>query len=146
MENLRCAAQPELPPALQLRFQARAIAFSKLMDATLSKLPDRQTATAQQPAALPASLPASRARPAPEAAGMSTPPQPQQAESRHERRRRERAERHLAAAAARAPARQPATAPAQPAGVAQCVPDQASHQLLLAEVAARAGSTTALAA
>jgi hypothetical protein len=134
MENLRCATQPDLPAALQLRFQGRAIALSKLMDATLFELRDRQTATLRPPAALPASLPAPRAQPAPEAARASTPPQ-SPAEGRHERRHRERAERHFAAAAARAPA-----------GVVPVGPDQALHQRLLAEVAARAGSVTALAA
>jgi hypothetical protein len=32
------AAQPDLPPAPQLRFQGRAIGFSKLMDTTLAEL------------------------------------------------------------------------------------------------------------
>jgi hypothetical protein len=133
MANLRSATQPDLPAGLQLRFQGRAIALSKLMDATLFELRDRQTATLRPPAALPASLPAPHAQPAFEAARASTPQPP--AEGRHERRHRERAERHLAAAAARAPA-----------GVVPVGPDQALHQRLLAEVAARAGSVTALAA
>jgi hypothetical protein len=143
MANLRSATQPDLPAGLQLRFQGRAIALSKLMDATLFELRDRQTATLRQPAALPASLPAPRAQPAPEAARASTP-QPPPTEGRHERRHRERAERHLAAAA-RAPARQPAAA-AMPASVVPVGPDQALQQRLLVEVAARAGSVTALAA
>jgi hypothetical protein len=145
MANLRSATQPDLPAGLQLRFQGRAIALSKLMDATLFELRDRQTATLRPPAALPASLPVPRVQPAPEAARASTPPQPPPAEGRHERRHRERAERHLAAAA-RAPVRQPAAAAALPAGVVPVGPDQALHQRLLAEVAARAGSVTALAA
>jgi hypothetical protein len=140
MANLRSATQPDLPAGLQLRFQGRAIALSKLMDASLFELRDRQTATLRQPAGLPASLPMPRAQPAPEAGRASTPQPP--AEGRHERRHRERAERHLAAAA-RVPAQQPA---AVPAGVVPVGPDQALQQRLLAEVAARAGSVTALAA
>src|ERR1039458_3775819 len=37
MDNLRSAAQPDLPPNLQLRFQGRAMALSRVMDATVFK-------------------------------------------------------------------------------------------------------------
>jgi hypothetical protein len=132
MDNFRCAAQPGLPPNLQLRFQARAVALSRLMDATLRNLLDRQTAPARRAEALPAAASALRAEPAPEAARASTPPQ-LPVEGRHARRRRERAERQAAAA--------------KPAGLAPGGPDHAMHKRLLAEVAARAAaSITALAA
>jgi hypothetical protein len=132
MDNFRCAAQPGLPPNLQLRFQARAVALSRLMDATLHNLLDRQTAAARQPGALPAAVPTPRAEPAPDAARASPPPQ-LPVEGRHARRRRERAERPAAAA--------------RLAGLVSGGPDHAMRQRLLAEVAARAAaSITALAA
>jgi hypothetical protein len=152
MEDLYRAAQPDLAPGLQLRFQARAHALGKLVDAMLFDLRDRQTAPVLWPGALlqasvpepraqPAPVPAPRAQPAPEAARASTPPQPPPAEGRHERRRRERAERH--AAAARAPARQGAAVAALPAGVAPVGSENAMYQLLAAEVAARVAASAA---
>jgi len=153
IDNLRSAAQPDLPPTLHLRFQGRAMALSRVMDATVFKLQDLQTVPARRATALPASAPAlSAAVPvvpaavpvvpaavpapevelAPEAALASTPPRPV-VEGRHARRCRERAERHAARAKA--------------AGLAAGGPDDEMQQRLLAEVAARAAaSMTALAA
>ena len=140
MENVRSAAQPDLPPNLQLRFQGRAMALARMVDATMFELQGRQTVPAPRAAALPATapalpaaVPAPHAEPAPEAAEASTPPRPV-VEGRHARRVRERAERH---AAARAKA----------AGLAAGGPGDELRKRLLAEVAARAAaSVTALAA
>ena len=140
MENVRSAAQPDLPPNLQLRFQGRAMALARMVDATMCELQGRQNVPAPRagalPAtapALPAAVPAPDAEPAPEAAVASTPPRPV-VEGRHARRVRERAERH---AAARAKA----------AGLAAGGPGDELRKRLLAEVAARAAaSVTALAA
>jgi hypothetical protein len=171
MENLYRAGQPDLLPGLQLRFQAKAHALSKLVDATLFELRDRQTAelvwpgagsrlrasglpvsgvpvSGSEPRAQPVPVPTPRPQPAPEAARASAPLlQPPLAEGRHERRRRERAERHAAArASARQPAatvsaRQPAAAVALPADVAPAGSTDALHQRLLAGVAARAAAS-----
>jgi hypothetical protein len=145
MEYFRRAARDDLSIDLHLRVMGKAVALCRMIERGMRDLAWRQGIPALRPAARPASVPAARAQPAPEAAGASTPPQAPVAESRHARRRRERAERHLAAAA-RAPARHPAAAAALPAGVVPVGPDQALHQRLLAEVAARAGSATTLAA
>jgi len=150
MDYFRAAAQPNLPPALQLRYQGRAIALCKTMDATLETFLDRQTEAPRRPAVVAAEVAAPEAQPAaeaartdapaapapeeptPEAALASTPPRPV-VEGRHARRCRERAERHAARAKA--------------AGVALGGPGQELHKRLLAEVAARAAaSMTALAA
>jgi hypothetical protein len=139
MDNLRSAAQPDLPPTLQLRFQGRAIALGRMMDATVFELRDRQTVPVRRAEALPATapalaaaVPAPRAEPAPEAAEASTPPQPV-VEGRHARRCRERAERHAAGA--------------KRAGLAAGGPGHGMHQRLVAEVAARSEtSSVALAA
>ena len=146
MDDFRAAAQPNLPPALQLRYQARVIALCKTMDATLETFLDRQTAAPRRPAvvAAPEAQPAAEAartdapaapapaEPTPEAAPASTPPRPA-VEGRHARRCRERAERHAAAA--------------KRAGLAAGASADAMHKRLLAEVAARAAaSITALAA
>jgi len=140
VDNLRSAAQSDLPPDLRLRFQGRAMALARVMDATVFKLQDLQTVPARRATALPASAPALLAAvpvvpaavPAPEAALASTPPRPV-VEGRHARRLRERAERHAARATA--------------AGLAAGGPGDELRKRLLAEVAARAAaSITALAA
>jgi hypothetical protein len=149
MDDFRAAAQPNLPPALQLRYQARVIALCKTMDATLGTFLARQTAAPRRPAEVAASVAAqpapeaaradappvpapALAEPTPEAALASTPPRPV-VEGRHARRCRERAERRAAGA--------------KPAGLAPGGPGQEMHKRLLAEVAARAAaSITALAA
>ena len=139
MDDLRAAAQPNLPSALQLRYQARAIALCKTMDATLCALLDRQTAAPRRPMEVAASVdaqsapetaqtdaPPAQVEPTPEAALASTPPQPV-VEGRHARRCRERAERHAARAKA--------------VGVALGGPGQEMQKRLLAEVAARAAAS-----
>jgi len=155
MDDFRAAAQPNLPPVLQLRYQTRLIALCKTMDATLETFLDRQTAAPRRPAevvaavAAPVAAPVAAqpaaeaartdappapalAEPTPEAAPASTPPRPA-VEGRHARRCRERAERHAARAKA--------------VGVALGGPGQEMQKRLLAEVAARvAASMTALAA
>jgi outer membrane biosynthesis protein TonB len=74
MEDLHRAAQPDLAPGLQLRFQARAHALGKLVDAMLFDLRDRQTAPVLWPGALlPASVPEPRAQPAPVPAPRAEP-------------------------------------------------------------------------
>ena len=50
MDNFRAAAQPDLLPNLQLRYQGRAIALCRMMDTTLRDLRDRQGAAARRPA------------------------------------------------------------------------------------------------
>ncbi len=64
MEAFRCAAVPDLPATLMLRFQGRAIALSRVMTATLRELEQRQQRPARrlapalpQPAAQPAAAP-----------------------------------------------------------------------------------------
>ncbi len=154
MDNFRATAQPNLPPNLQLRYQGRAIALCKLMDATWRDLQDRQTAAPRRTAvvaaavAAPVAQPAAEAAkaavppttapalpvpaPAPEAAPASPPPRPV-VEGRHARRCRERAERYAAGA--------------KRVGLAAGGPGDAMLQRLLAEVAVRAAaSITALAA
>jgi len=150
MDDFRAAAQPNLPPVLQLRYQTRLIALCKTMDATLETFLDRQTEAPRRPAVVAAEVAAPEAQPAaeaartdappapalaeptPEAAPASTPPRPA-VEGRHARRCRERAERHAARAKA--------------VGVALGGPGQEMQKRLLAEVAARvAASMTALAA
>jgi hypothetical protein len=69
MEHFRCAAQPDLPPGLQLRFAARAIQLCRLMDSTTDTLARRQC----QPA-LPATLSVARVGAA--ASAGATPAQP----------------------------------------------------------------------
>jgi hypothetical protein len=76
MHNLGCATQPDLQPDLQLRFQGRAVALSRLMDATLYTLLDRQTAAPRLVAGLPAAVFAPRTQPAPEPVRAAAPPAP----------------------------------------------------------------------
>lgn len=78
MHSLACAVQPNLPPALQLRHQGRAVALSLLTDASLRNLLNRQTAPARQPQGLPAAVgPDPRPQPAPQAARADTHPAPE---------------------------------------------------------------------
>jgi len=138
MDCFRRAARDDLTVDLHLRTVGKAIALCRMIDAAMRDLARRQGSLAVQPAARPASVhplpvPAARAQPAPEAAQASPPQQPPTAEGRHERRRRERAERHLAAAAQRA-------------GRGSGPADIATHQRLLAEVAARAAASVKAAA
>ena len=84
MEAFRCAALPDFPPVLVLRFQAKAIALSHLMDVTLRELTGRQQNAPVCPAELPAPMPAPRPQtlPGPQtASGPQTAPGPQPAPS-----------------------------------------------------------------
>jgi hypothetical protein len=75
MDNFRCAAQRDLPPDLQLRFQGRAVTLSRMMDLTLHNFMDRQTVAPRRPAVtVPVAAPAPQ--PAPEAARTVPPPAP----------------------------------------------------------------------
>lgn len=76
MHDLGCATQLNLPPNLQLRYQGRACTLSRLMDATLHTLMDRQTAAPRCVAGLPAVAAAARAQPAPEPVRADPPPAP----------------------------------------------------------------------
>ena len=81
MDAFRCAAQPDLPPILILRFHGKVIAMSRLMDDTMRELQRLQANPCVQPAAVPEAMPAPRPRPAaPVAAQTGTPtssqPQP----------------------------------------------------------------------
>jgi len=75
MHNLGCATQHDLPPDLQLRFQGRAVALSRLMDATLNTLFDRQTAAPRRVRGLTGAV-APSAQAAPEAARTAAPDAP----------------------------------------------------------------------
>ncbi len=65
MDDLRCAAQPDLPPTLKIRFRANAAALSRMQRDAQRELIRRQAHPALQPVALPAAIPAPRPRPAP---------------------------------------------------------------------------------
>lgn len=114
--DFACAARPDLPAALQLRYQGRAISLIRLSDQVRRELIRRQGGPVARPVALQgamvarsepvaaSSAPAQAAEAAPPAAPADAGEAPDRVvpiEGRHERRRRERAERHLAAAARR---------------------------------------------
>jgi hypothetical protein len=65
MDDLRCAAEPDLQPALKLRFRANAAALTRMQERAERDLKRRQALPALQPAALPMAVPAPRPRPAP---------------------------------------------------------------------------------
>jgi hypothetical protein len=73
MDDMRCAAQLDLPPALKLRFRASAAALTRVQERTERDLKLRQALPALQPAALPVAVPAPRPRPAPVAAAAPRP-------------------------------------------------------------------------
>jgi len=73
MDDLRCAAQRDLPPALKLRFRASAAALSRMQEAAQRELIRRQAYPALQPAALPVAVPAPRPQPASVAVGAPRP-------------------------------------------------------------------------
>jgi hypothetical protein len=127
------AARTDLPPPLLLRFKARADSHARLSQSTLREINRRNAGSAQKSTQKPAQQPASTPAFAPA-------PRPQQAPTAHPTQARP------ATPAARpetiAPPQRPATAPG-----AQPSPTESLHAQLLAEVAARAmTSTTALAA
>ena len=65
MDALRCAAEPDMPPNLQLRYRASAAALTRMQAAERRELTRLQAFPALQPAALPVAVPAPRPRPAP---------------------------------------------------------------------------------
>jgi len=81
MNDFRCAAQGDLPPALQLRYHGMAIRLSKLAEAASRELAARQSRPALQPAA-PA--PAPHAQAASAAAAQPSQPAPQPPAARAE--------------------------------------------------------------
>ena len=82
MEAFRCAAQPDLPPALKLRFQGRAIGLARMMAVALrepAQRQDRPPLRVAQPPAVPQPRPqpaaAPRTAPAPLPAAETPPAQ-----------------------------------------------------------------------
>jgi len=155
MDNFRCAAQRDLPPNLQLRFQGGAVALSRTMDVTLHDLLDRQTAAPRRvEAVLAQEAPAPRAQPAPEAARPSAPPAvPAQTDTTQQAALAPRQPAHPAAPApAAAPAialgpRQPGATASPPSVGSSGSLDAATLEQLAAQAAARlAASSTAFAA
>jgi hypothetical protein len=139
MDNFRNAAQPDLPPNLQLHFQGRAIGLSRLMDVTLHEFWNRQTAPARQPKGLPASvMPAVHPQPAPHTAHTAPPPAPPQADTLQETAQ-QTAQQPTPAAPSVAPTptpQQARTAPTPPPAVSPGL-DPAELTQLVAEVEAR---------
>ena len=74
MEAFRCAAQPDLPPALVLRFQGKAIGLARMTTVALRELERRQEGPPMRVVPLPP-VPESRPQPAP-AAQTAPAPQP----------------------------------------------------------------------
>jgi hypothetical protein len=131
MDDLRCAAQHDLPPNLRLRYRASAVALTRMQEAAQRELTRRQAGPALQPAALPASIPAPRPQPAP-ATAPSAPARQAAPASRPE---------------AAAGQRQAAAATPRPATGTFVAPTDAEIERLVAEVEARlAVAATALAA
>ncbi len=73
MDDFRCAAQRDLPPALKVRHRRSAVALTRMQEAAQRELKQRQASPALQPAALPAAMPAPRPQPAPAAAAAPRP-------------------------------------------------------------------------
>src|SRR5208337_4238405 len=73
MDNMRCAAERDMPPALKLRFRASTAALTRLQAAERRELTRCQALPAPQPAVLPVAVPAPRPRLAPVAAAAPRP-------------------------------------------------------------------------
>jgi hypothetical protein len=73
MDDMCCAAQRDLPPALKLRFRANAAALTRVQERAERDLKRRQAFPALQPATLPVAVPAPRPRPAPVAVAAPGP-------------------------------------------------------------------------
>jgi len=73
MDNMRCTAQRDVPPALKLRFRASIAALTRVQERTERDLKLRQAFPALQPAARPVAVPAPRPVPAPFAAAARRP-------------------------------------------------------------------------
>jgi hypothetical protein len=76
MENMRCAAQADLPADLKLRHTGKALALARMCDVTLRGLEFRQAHPALDPVAVLPPLPAPRPRPVMVAAPGTPAPQP----------------------------------------------------------------------
>ncbi len=76
MENMRCAAQADLPAELKLRHTGKALALARMCDVTLRGLEFRQAHPALDPVAVLPPLPAPRPRPVMVAAPGTPAPQP----------------------------------------------------------------------
>ncbi len=77
MDAFRCAAQPNLPAVLQLRYHGRAIALSRLMDRAMHDLSRLQARASVRPVAQPPAMPAPRPqRPAAAPPAPARPPLP----------------------------------------------------------------------
>ena len=68
LDDLRCAAQHDLPASLKLRYRRSATALTRMQKADQCELTQRQALPAMQSVALPASIPAARPQPVPVAA------------------------------------------------------------------------------
>jgi hypothetical protein len=135
MDNLRCAADLDMPAELRLRFQGRAITLHKLSRQTQKDLELRQAQPAVRPTANPVPVP--EARPAP-------PPTPVKQPAAPVARPAAPVAAPVAAAhpAAPVPAAVPAAAVVQ--GPAVRVPEMtATREMLLAEIARRAATSIA---
>ncbi len=129
MAAFRGAAQPNLPATWQLRYQGRAIALSRLMDAAMRDLSRLQARASVRPIAQPPAMPAPR----PQRPPAAPPPVP--ARSAPPVRNHPTHRDSAAAAAAAAPSGAPATSHA-----AVRLPDPALDRML-SEVAARAAAS-----
>ncbi len=76
MENMRCAAQADLPAELKLRHTGKALALARMCDVTLRGLEFRQAHPALDPVPVLPPLPAPRPRPVMVAAPGTPAPQP----------------------------------------------------------------------
>jgi hypothetical protein len=141
MDNLRCAAEPDMPAELRLRFQGRAITLHNLSRATEKDLERRQAHPAVRPAAKPVPVPDARPVPPPVVA-VKQPAAPAPAV---------RPAAPVPAPVAPAPVARPVapvSAPVQGASVAAGpavrVPEMtATQEMILAEIARRAATSIA---
>jgi hypothetical protein len=73
MDDLRCAAQSDLPSALKLRHRRSAATLTRMQHDAQRELTRRQAYPAQNPATLPATIPPRRPLPDPAAAPRPAP-------------------------------------------------------------------------
>jgi hypothetical protein len=71
LDDLRCAAEHDLPANLKLRYRRSATALTRMQRADQCELTQRQAFPAMQPVALPASIQAARPQPVPAAAPVA---------------------------------------------------------------------------
>jgi len=170
IDDLRCAAQPDLAPNLRVRHRRSAGALGRMHDAARAELTRRQAYPALKPAALPVSIPAPRPKPAPavaaaprRATGGFVPPTPAEiaqlvagVEASLDAKAGAAAQRHAAAAAPLPEGDDDTaatdalfeTAMAKARAVLEEIgePQADMGERLQAEIAARAASATKLAA